>query len=489
MVTILNVNVHRLTVLESRIKNLYLEDKYKEAIELCNQLLKKAEASEDFQAMLKTYIYLAGSYYNLGKIENAFNCLVKYKELCDEYGNTKDRFQLYSLSAIMYEYDSNYEKAKEMIQECINITLELEMYQEASVNYNTYSSYLNAEGNYIEACEVAKVALDLARKYSPSDILLQCHIHINIALAFIGLCQYKQAKNILDSLQHNPYINDHPYEKGYYLFTYALYYVRINQYSKALEFLQPAYSIYSTSHHAVMLKRVLKTKIYIYEKLEDFQACYFQMKEYINIAEQLSKFHLSCKMAELDIKNSIAAIEKRANIDGLTGIYNRYYLETTCNQWIKEMKETGEQIWCIIFDVDNFKKINDTFGHLMGDEVIKTVAQTTKELFKSDRAIVGRYGGDEFIVFLREYEIDDVREKVHNLFHTLTNIYIPYLKNEIRFTVSMGVVNTDSIPYVKKFEQIFKIADQALYLAKKQGKNQIISLLKDNCNSNNPQIN
>lgn len=483
----MNVNIHRLTVLESRIKNLYLEDQYKEAIELGNQLLKNAEALEDFEAMMKAYVYLAGSYCNLGKIENAFSCLVKYKELCDEYGNTKDRFQLYSLSACMYEYDSNYEKAIEMIQECINIALELEMYQEASVSYNTYSSYLNANGNYIKACEVANIALDLAMKYSPSDILLQCHIHINIALACIGLCQYDQAKNILDSLEHNPYLNDHPYEKGYYLYTYAFYYVRINQYSKALEFLQQAYSIYSTFPHAVMLKRVLKTKIYIYEKLEDFHACYYQMKEYIHITEQLSKFHLSCKILELDIHNSIAAIEKRANIDGLTGIYNRYYLEMTCNQWIKEIKETGEQIWCIIFDVDNFKKINDTFGHLMGDEVIKTVAQTTKELFKSDRAIVGRYGGDEFIVFLKGYEIDDVRKKVNDLFETLTNTSIPYLKNKIRFTVSMGVVTTDHIPYVKKFEQIFKIADQALYLAKKQGKNQIISLLKDNCSTNTPQ--
>lgn len=480
---------HKLSNVEARIKNLYSEGKYKEAITIGTHLLTNAKECEDFETVLKAYIYLAGGHYNLGQIENAFNYLVEYKKLCDEYGNTLDRFHLYSLSAIMYEYDSNYEKAKEMIQECIDIALELEMYHEVSVNYNTYSTYLNFEENYNTAKEIANSALNLAKKHSPGDVLLQCHINLNIALANIGLGNLQEVYEKLVTLQHNPYINDHPYEKGYHLYTFAMYYLKSHNYEEALKFLQQAYSIYSNLNNQTMLKRVLKETILIYEKFDDIPSCYQLMKEYIKITEQLSKFHLSCKMSALDIKNSISAIEKRANTDGLTGIYNRYYLETTCNQWIKESKKTGDHIWCIIFDIDNFKTINDTFGHLIGDEVIKTVAQTTKELFKFDNSIVGRYGGDEFIVFLKGYSVDEVKKKTQQLFCKLTDIRIPYLKNEISITVSMGVICTDNLPYVKKFAQILKIADQALYLAKKEGKNQIIALSKQNCMTYNLNLN
>lgn len=477
----MQVKTHRLSSLESRIKTLYSEGKYDLAIDKAKQFLNSAKAYEDFEAMMNAYVYLVGCFYNLGEIENAFSNFILYRKLCDEHGDARNRFHLYNLSALMYEYDSNYEKAKEMIQKCIDISLELKMFHEASVNYNTYATYLNFEGDYLKAEELSQMALTLAVKHSPGDVLLQCQININIAFAYIGLGKLQEAKNILTPLDNNPYINDHPHEKGYYLYTFAKYYVNTNNMNKALQLLQQAYAIYSKFSDAVMLKKVLKEKIQIHEKIEDFHTCYRLMKEYIDITEHLSKFRLSSKMTELDIQNSIAAIEKRANHDALTGVYNRFFLETTCNQWIKEVKNTDEHISCIIFDVDNFKNINDTFGHLIGDEVIKVVAQTAKNVFKEDYAIVGRYGGDEFLVFLRGYTIIEIMEKAQKLFCAITNLCIPYLKNNIRITVSMGVVNTEGIPYIKKFEQVFKLADQALYMAKKEGKNQIVSLSKHNC--------
>lgn len=477
----MSVKFQSLSKLESQMNNLYSDGKYKEAIQLGEKLLENAKASEDIKSMMIAYLNLAGAYYNLGQIENAFNFFLQYKQLCDEHGDTRDRFHLYNLSAIMYAYDNNYEKAKEMIQECINIALELKMFHEASVSYNTYSTFLNMEGLFSKAGEIANISLKLAKEHSPGDVLLQCQIYTNIAFSKIGLKELHDAKNLLFPLEFNPYLNDHPHEKAYYLYTLALYYKNTNNANKQLDLLQQAYTLYSIYNDKIMLKRVLKNCIILYDELGDLNNAYRYMKEYIEITEQLSKIHLSSKLTELDIKNSISAIEKRANIDGLTGIYNRYYLEITCNQWIKDIKETGEHVSCIIFDIDDFKKINDTFGHLIGDEVIKKVAQTTKELFKSERAIVGRYGGDEFLVFLKGYDNHSIMKKAQQLFYTLTNICIPYLKNNIRFTVSMGVVCTDSIPYVKRFSQIFKLADQALYMAKKDGKNQIVSLSKHNC--------
>jgi len=98
-----------------------------------------------------------------------------------------------------------------------------------------------------------------------------------------------------------------------------------------------------------------------------------------------------------------------------------------------------------------------------------------------ENAIVGRYGGDEFIVLFKEGQPQYIMEKAKKLYNEITSFYVNYLSQEIKVTVSMGVVCTTSLPYAKKFAQLFKVADQALYMAKRQGKNQIVYLSNENC--------
>lgn len=115
--------------------------------------------------------------------------------------------------------------------------------------------------------------------------------------------------------------------------------------------------------------------------------------------------------------------------------------------------------------------------------MIKGVAQACLKVANEDKEniIVGRYGGDEFIVLLKGYPSHSIMERAKQLYNEITSFQINYLTNEIKVTVSIGVVCTNSIPYAKKFTQIFKVADQALYMAKRQGKNQIVYLSNENC--------
>lgn len=481
----MNVKINRFTKLEAKLDTAFSEGHYNEAISLANELLDQSEHAEDQKAMMKAYLNLAGSYYYLGQIDLAFENVLQYKLLCDEHGDDQDKFYLFNLSSLIYEFDENYVKAKDAMNECINIALELEMYQAASACLNKYSYYYILEKNYSEAAKNANASMILAKKHCPGDILLHCQIYFNLAKAYIGLDRLEEAKEILEPLRFNAYLKNSLHEKGHYYFTLSLLYTARGEYEKSLYTLKEAYCIFSDLNNKMMLKSITKNLSEIYEIVHDYENAYEILKQYTIICEQLFTVRLNSKIKEIDIKHSIAEIEKRANLDCLTGVYNRYYIEMNCNSWLKERKITRSSICCIVLDVDHFKNINDTYGHLIGDEVIKTVGNTCKQVMEEENTIVGRYGGDEFIVLLKDYPSNQIMAKAQQLFQALSDLKVQYGFNTIQITVSMGIVCSDGIPTVKKFTQLFKIADQALYMAKNQGKNQIVFLSKENCGMNN----
>ena len=157
-------------------------------------------------------------------------------------------------------------------------------------------------------------------------------------------------------------------------------------------------------------------------------------------------------------------LEKLATTDGLTGILNRYAFNKFLEEEIYRAERYGTTFSIILFDIDNFKKINDTFGHLTGDKVLKELARIVKkEIRKSD--IFARWGGEEFIILLPNGNnsvkvAEKIREKIKNhKFDTLSKI-----------TASFGVTS-----YKKgdTINSIIKRADQALYMAKEKGKNRV----------------
>ncbi|MED3661245.1 tetratricopeptide repeat-containing diguanylate cyclase [Ureibacillus terrenus] len=474
---------HHLTRLENLTNTLFSAGKYTKAIDTAKELLEMAKETEDQKAMMNAHIHLSSCYYFLGDIETAFQHILEYKLLCNEFGDDRDKYHLYRLSALIYEYEENYEEAKEAMRQCIQIAEELEMYSEAGTSYNTYSNYLLQEGKYGEALDYASKALHICAEHCPSEILLQCHIYLTIASCHIGMNELTKAEEIIDHLALNQYINHFPHEKAHFLHVKASFHRSKGEHDQALQFLNDSFKIYSDFKNQIKLKSILKEIAEIHESRGDYKKAYEALKEYIQMAEKLFSIRLSYKMREFDVHQSIKAIEKRANVDSLTGVYNRYFLETTCNKWLKEAKKEGQHICFVIIDIDSFKHINDTYGHLLGDEVIKQVAQACLKVAYEDKEniLVGRYGGDEFIVLFRNCPPHSIMDKAKQLYNEITSIQINHASHDIHLTVSIGAVCTNSLPYAKKFTQLLKVADHALYMAKRQGKNQIVYLSNENC--------
>lgn len=171
----------------------------------------------------------------------------------------------------------------------------------------------------------------------------------------------------------------------------------------------------------------------------------------------------------------IAAYEKKLvelnTEDGLTGIYNRRYLEKKLEEEFARHQRYSRAFSVVMLDIDFFKKINDTHGHQCGDFVLREFAKTiSAHIRKVD--IFARYGGEEFCLLLPETPGDAAMLLAENLRDVIENSVYRNGGKDIRFTVSQGVAElSDAMECPKK---LLTQADEALYEAKKNGRNKVV---------------
>lgn len=157
-----------------------------------------------------------------------------------------------------------------------------------------------------------------------------------------------------------------------------------------------------------------------------------------------------------------------ATIDSLTGIYNRLYFQERLSKEIELAQKEQYELSLAIFDIDYFKRFNDTYGHLFGDKVLKHIAELIKNSLRS-RDILARFGGEEFVILLPRTGINEACEKVENLRKIISGTVIKDDLITASVTVSFGV---SSYPeYSNNEGELLRTADNALYDAKKCGRN------------------
>lgn len=174
-------------------------------------------------------------------------------------------------------------------------------------------------------------------------------------------------------------------------------------------------------------------------------------------------------VSKLELETSNAELEKLSRTDRLTQLNNRGYWEECLSKEFLRVKRTGQIASLIIFDIDHFKKVNDTYGHMAGDEVIRQTAAVLRSGIR-DTDIPGRYGGEEFVLILIDTDPDKAYILAERLRKKIESLRVKYEDMEIKYTVSMGIseASGDSGDYMKWLE----CADSALYLSKESGRNQ-----------------
>ena len=163
-----------------------------------------------------------------------------------------------------------------------------------------------------------------------------------------------------------------------------------------------------------------------------------------------------------DEKHHEKELKEKIEIDPVLHVYNRNAGVERINEYIKSNPESRDYALFVI-DIDDFKNINDTYGHLYGDTVIAMVAEMLNKATDDD-AIVGRYGGDEFFVFLKSSRIAENADRV------VDNVCKINISDDKRITCSVGVADGRIFEEVPNYKVLFSKADKALYSTKKNGK-------------------
>jgi diguanylate cyclase (GGDEF)-like protein len=189
--------------------------------------------------------------------------------------------------------------------------------------------------------------------------------------------------------------------------------------------------------------------------------------------------HLELKYTRESLKNLLdkqaqltKELEKLANTDPLTGVWNRRYFLNLCEAEINRACRYNRLFSVLILDLDHFKKINDIYGHAVGDEVL--IAMTIivqNSLRKVD--FLGRFGGEEFVVLLPETNLDMAVNVAERIRDSLEKTVIPIEEKQVKITASIGV-STYQLED-QKIDVVLQRADQALYQAKNQGRNRVVA--------------
>ncbi|MCP9760533.1 sensor domain-containing diguanylate cyclase [Aquitalea sp. S1-19] len=173
-----------------------------------------------------------------------------------------------------------------------------------------------------------------------------------------------------------------------------------------------------------------------------------------------------------EIERLQKGLREQAFGDALTGVFNRRHLEAVLPNLLKNMHRESRPLGLMMFDVDHFKKVNDTYGHKSGDLVLAAIGKTLRDTFRGND-IICRYGGEEFVVLLPGSTLDDTEMKAGLLRRKIEQLQVISAdgKHTIRFTISIGV---SAYPqHGKDNDTLLRAADDALYRAKEAGRNRV----------------
>lgn len=174
-----------------------------------------------------------------------------------------------------------------------------------------------------------------------------------------------------------------------------------------------------------------------------------------------------------DLQTQIMKVKQEAISDGLTGLMNRKGFDTALHQCLESV--TNDEVCLVIADIDYFKRVNDSYGHLFGDKVIQAVAKVLKNA-SGALYTAGRYGGEEFVMLLPHTSVEIAKEVAETIRRQVAAITI---KNNItqklisNITISLGVTSYHPNESVDSF---ISRADQALYTSKAHGRNQVTTI-------------
>jgi len=190
--------------------------------------------------------------------------------------------------------------------------------------------------------------------------------------------------------------------------------------------------------------------------------------------EDENKFNILSQQFLLGIKRSVLyqKVQELAITDGLTGAFSRRYWIERFQEELSRSKKFQYNLSFLMIDIDHFKNFNDCYGHLVGDAILKSTAETIKENLRQID-LIGRYGGEEFSVILTETNKEKAKLAAERIREAIEKKPIKVYDENLKITISIGISTFPDD--AKDTINLIEIADRALYQAKENGRNRVHS--------------
>jgi two-component system cell cycle response regulator len=163
-------------------------------------------------------------------------------------------------------------------------------------------------------------------------------------------------------------------------------------------------------------------------------------------------------------------LEEQATTDGMTGLLNKRTLITEAERRIKVAARFGKPLSLLVADIDHFKNVNDTYGHDVGDDVIKGLGEVLRRI-KRDTDAVARFGGEEFVIVCEQTDEEGAVNLAERLRRELENTTFQTELGPLKVTCSVGVAPFPQAGH--DYATLFKATDEALYVSKRTGRNRV----------------
>jgi diguanylate cyclase (GGDEF)-like protein/PAS domain S-box-containing protein len=223
---------------------------------------------------------------------------------------------------------------------------------------------------------------------------------------------------------------------------------------------------------SLRMKKINETKVYLHHKLG------YRVPVTVKTFPFLDPLDNKHKVIELftDYKEESSLYEENKNLqrqvitDNLTGCFNRAFIDYQIDTCINEYNVFNTDFGLLFMDIDNFKKVNDNYGHEVGDLVLKAVSNTVRKNIRAED-YVGRYGGEEFVVLFRGINKENLFNSAEKLRMLIEGIEVETSKGKLAVTVSIGCKIYEK--HLSK-DELVKGADKLMYQAKETGKNRVL---------------
>ncbi len=208
-----------------------------------------------------------------------------------------------------------------------------------------------------------------------------------------------------------------------------------------------------------------KQKLQAVESSASVRSTLLQNKFELDKLRQEQEIH---RLKNIELVGVVRQLELLSHQDGLTGLYNRRYFDAKFQQMVTEQQKANEVFCLMMADIDNFKKINDSFSHTIGDDVLKIVADIfMNALRRSD--IVARYGGEEIVALFPETSLENAKLVCDKIRQKIEHYPWMDLRPGLSVTISVGIADN----LAQAGHSILEVADAKLYQAKRNGKNRV----------------